>query len=50
MAGERPNLTDQSAEDTVFTNLGLTREDLGIEDGSGNEDFEQDGWLRERRP
>lgn len=43
MAGERPNLTDPSAEDTVFTNLGLTREDLGIEEGSGNEELEQGG-------
>ena len=41
MAGEK-NLPDTAAEDTVFTNLGLTREDLGIGDddgGSGNEDL-----------
>lgn len=42
MAVEK-NLSPESAEDTVFTNLGLTREDLGIEEGSGNEDFEQGG-------
>jgi hypothetical protein len=39
----KPNLPDQSAEDTVFSNLGLTREELGVEEGSGNEDLEQDG-------
>jgi hypothetical protein len=43
MAGERPNLPTESAEDTVFSNLGLTREDLGIEEGSGNEDLDQGG-------
>jgi hypothetical protein len=45
MAGEKPNLSNESAEDTVFSNLGLTREDLGVgdDDGSGNEDFEQGG-------
>lgn len=44
MAGEK-NLPDSAAEDTVFTNLGLTREDLGMGDeGSGNEgDFDQGG-------
>ena len=39
MAGEKPNLSTESAEDTVFSNLGLTREDLGVEEGSGNEDL-----------
>ena len=44
MPGDK-NLLDQAAEDTVFSNLGLTREDLGVGDdeGSGNEDFGQDG-------
>jgi ribosomal protein S8E len=36
-----PNLPNQSAEDTVFDNLGLTRADLGMDtEGSGNEDLE----------
>jgi len=40
MANEK-NLPDASAEDTVFTNLGLTREELGMDqEGSGNEDME----------
>jgi ribosome-binding protein aMBF1 (putative translation factor) len=36
------NLPNQSAEDTVFDNLGLTREDLGmdLDHGSGNEDLD----------
>jgi hypothetical protein len=42
MAGTKPNLPDSAAEDTVFSNLGLTRDDLGMDvgDGSGNEDLE----------
>lgn len=40
MANEK-NLPSESAEDTVFSNLGLTREDLGVEEGSGNESLEQ---------
>ena len=45
MAGEK-NLPDREAEDAVFTNLGLTREELGVTDdeGSGNEDFEGSGY------
>lgn len=42
MPPDDKNLSNQAAEDTVFTNLGLTREDLGIGDddsGSGNEDL-----------
>lgn len=43
MAGEK-NLPNQEAEDTVFSNLGLTREDLGMDiEGSGNEDLEGSG-------
>jgi hypothetical protein len=38
---EKPNLPDRAAEDAVFSNLGLSREELGVEDGSGNEDLEQ---------
>ena len=55
MAG-RQNLSNTAAEDTVFANLGLTREDLGMDtdDGSGNEDLEtreletksRNVWLR----
>jgi hypothetical protein len=42
MAGEK-NLPDQAAEDTVFSNLGLTREELGVGDeGSGNEGLDQE--------
>jgi hypothetical protein len=44
MADEK-NLPNTAAEDTVFTNLGLTREELGITDddgGSGNEDLGSD--------
>jgi hypothetical protein len=41
MPGEK-NLPNQAAEDTVFSNLGLTREELGMgdDDGSGNEDLD----------
>jgi hypothetical protein len=42
MPPDEKNLSNQAAEDTVFSNLGLTREDLGITDddgGSGNEDL-----------
>lgn len=44
MPGPR-NLPNEAAEDTVFDNLGLTREDLGMDGvgddlGSGNEDLE----------
>ncbi len=44
MAGEK-NLPSSAAEDTVFSNLGLTREELGIGDdeGSGNEDLDDQG-------
>lgn len=35
------NLSNQAAEDTVFSNLGLSREDLGLDQaGSGNEDLD----------
>ena len=36
------NLPNTAAEDTVFENLGLTREDLGMDtgSGSGNEDLD----------
>jgi ribosome-binding protein aMBF1 (putative translation factor) len=38
---DTPNLPNQSAEDTVFENLGLTRADLGMDtEGSGNEDLD----------
>jgi hypothetical protein len=38
------NLPDTAAEDAVFSNLGLTREELGVGDeGSGNEGLEQEG-------
>jgi len=42
---QRPNLPNSAAEDTVFDNLGLTREDLGLDGqgddfGSGNEDLD----------
>jgi hypothetical protein len=44
MAGPKSNLPDSSAEDTVFSNLGLTRDDLGMDlEGSGNEDLEGSG-------
>lgn len=44
----KPNLPNEAAEATVFDNLGLTREDLGMDGagddlGSGNEDLEQGG-------
>jgi hypothetical protein len=42
MAGEK-NLPDKAAEDTIFSNLGLTREELGVTDddeGSGHEDLD----------
>src|SRR5215470_12616401 len=42
MAGEDKNLSNQAAEDAVFANLGLSREELGLTDdgeGSGNEDL-----------
>ena len=41
----KPNLPNEAAEDTVFENLGLSREDLGMdrEEGSGNEDLEGSG-------
>ena len=40
----KPNLPDSAAEDTVFENLGLSREDLGMDqEGSGNEDLEGSG-------
>lgn len=43
----KPNLPNTAAEDAVFDNLGLTREDLGMDQnddfGSGNEDLEQAG-------
>jgi hypothetical protein len=40
----KPNLPDEAAEDTVFSNLGLSREDLGMDlEGSGNEDLEGSG-------
>ena len=32
MAGEKSNLPNQAAEDTVFSNLGMTREELGVSD------------------
>ena len=53
----KPNLPDSAAEDTVFENLGLSREDLGLDqEGSGNEDLDagsgneglQDGSGNER--
>lgn len=45
MAPRDRNLPNSAAEDTVFDNLGLTREDLGMDNqddgfGSGNEDLE----------
>ena len=42
MPPDDKNLSNQAAEDTVFSNLGLTREDLGIgdDDGSGNDDLD----------
>lgn len=46
MAPRNGNLPNQAAEDTVFDNLGLSREDLGLDTddlGSGNEDLELDG-------
>jgi hypothetical protein len=40
---DEKNLPNQAAEDTVFSNLGLTREELGVGDeGSGNEDLDQE--------
>jgi hypothetical protein len=44
MPPDDKNLSNQAAEDTVFSNLGLTREELGItDDGSGNEDLDGSG-------
>ena len=44
MAPRNGNLPNQAAEDTVFDNLGLSREDLGLDAnddlGSGNEDLD----------
>jgi hypothetical protein len=41
----KPNLSNESAEETVLSNLGMTREDLGMDaaEGSGNEDLEGSG-------
>ncbi len=44
----KPNLPNSAAEDTVFDNLGLSREELGLDGqgddfGSGNEDLGDDG-------
>ena len=44
--GNGKGTANQAAEDTVFDNLGLTREDLGVgldDSGSGNEDLDQGG-------
>jgi hypothetical protein len=43
--GNGKGTANQAAEDTVFDNLGLTREDLGMDQdtGSGNEDLDQGG-------
>lgn len=48
MAPRNGNLPNQAAEDTVFDNLGLSREDLGLDTntddlGSGNEDLDTSG-------
>ena len=50
MPPDDKNLSNQAAEDTVFSNLGLTREDLGIgdDDGSGNEDLGLDSGSGDR--
>ena len=43
--GAGGNVADRAAEDTVFDNLGLTRDELGMDsqDGSGNEDLDTGG-------
>jgi hypothetical protein len=46
MAPRNGNLPNQAAEDTVFENLGLSREELGLDTddlGSGNEDLDAGG-------
>jgi len=46
----KPNLPNEAAEDTVFENLGLSREDLGMDqEGSGNELDEGSGSEPEDR-
>ena len=45
------SVADRAAEDTVFDNLGLSREELGMDqDGSGNEDLDDDRRFGKRRP
>jgi hypothetical protein len=46
MPPDDKNLSNKSAEDTVFSNLGLSREELGLTDdeGSGNEELEGSGF------